>query len=55
MCLHCVFDLEVLVEEEARFEHVDDLIRTALQNIELVSLELVNEEVAEHLSGTRGP
>ena len=29
MCLHCVFDLEVLVEE-ARFEHVDDLIRTAL-------------------------
>ena len=56
MCLHCVFDLEVLVEEEeARFEHVDDLIRTALQNVELVSLELVNEEVAEHLSGARGP
>ena len=54
MCLHCVFDLEVLVEE-ARFEHVDDLIRTALQIVELVSLELVNEEVAEHLSGTRGP
>ena len=42
MCLHCVFDLEVLVEE-ARFEHVDDLIRTALQMLNWSVWNLLTE------------